>query len=114
MSGGQYRQGDVMIVAVDAIPAGVVPVAREDGVLVLAHGEATGHRHVIADPHADLSTASTDEIEQRFLRVVGRPARLSHEEHGTITVPPGAYRVLRQREYVPRPGDGARFVFVVD
>jgi hypothetical protein len=116
MSGAQYRQGDVLLVAVEAIPAQVSPVAREDGVLVLAHGEATGHRHAIAEPHADLLAAPGEEIERRFLRVVGGPAYLVHEEHNPIALPAGSYQVIRQRAYEPQPGDAvaARVLFVID
>jgi hypothetical protein len=35
-----------------------------------------------------------------FLRVA-EPMPLKHQEHGTITVEPGVYRVVRQREYAP-------------
>jgi len=97
----QYRQGDVLLIAVDAIPGRAVPVPRDQGEIVLAYGEVTGHRHAIAEPHAELLALPDQEIERRFLRIVGDKARLRHEEHDTITVPPGDYQVVRQREYVP-------------
>ena len=97
----QYRQGDVLLIAVDAIPGRAVPVPRDQGEVVLAYGEVTGHRHAIAEPHAELLALPDQEVERRFLRIAGDEARLRHEEHDTITVPPGTYRVIRQREYVP-------------
>ena len=97
----QYRQGDVLLIAVDAIPGRAVPVPRDQGEIVLAYGEVTGHRHAIAEPHADLLALPDQEIERRFLRIVGVQAPLRHEEHDTITVPPGSYQVIQQREYVP-------------
>jgi len=97
----QYRQGDVLLIAVDAIPGRAVPVPRDQGEIVLAYGEVTGHRHAIAEAHAELLALPDQEIERRFLRVVGDEAGLRHEEHDTITVPPGSYQVVRQREYVP-------------
>ena len=36
-----YRQGDVLIVPVESIPEELDPVDREDGRVVLAHGEVT-------------------------------------------------------------------------
>jgi hypothetical protein len=36
-----------------------------------------------------------------FLTVTGEPAALEHDEHDTITLPPGSYRIVRQREYAP-------------
>jgi hypothetical protein len=97
----QYRQGDVLLIAVDDIPGRAVPVPRDQGEIVLAYGEVTGHRHAIADPHAELLALPGEEIERRFLRIVGERARLRHEEHDTITLSPGSYQVARQREYVP-------------
>jgi hypothetical protein len=97
----QYRQGDVLLIAVDAIPGRAVPVPRDQGEVVLAYGEVTGHRHAIAEPHAELLALPDQEVERRFLRIVGDKALLQHEEHDTITLPPGTYQVVRQREYVP-------------
>ena len=97
----QYRQGDVLLIAVAAVPGRAVPVPRDQGEVVLAYGEVTGHRHAIAEPHAELLVLPDQEIERRFLRIVGDKALLRHEEHDTITLPPGTYQVVRQREYVP-------------
>ena len=112
----QYRQGDVLLIAVDAIPGGAVPVPRDQGEVVLAYGEVTGHRHAIADPHAELLALPDQEIERRFLRITGDKALLQHEEHDTITLPPGSYQVVRQREYVPpsRSRSSRRFRPVLD
>ncbi|MFI6277745.1 hypothetical protein [Streptomyces sp. NPDC050988] len=96
-----YRQGDVLVVAVDELPLQMLPVPREDGLVVLAHGEVTGHRHAIAEPHAELLAPPGDDDETRFLRIVGASARLVHEEHAAIILPGGVYQVIRQREYNP-------------
>jgi hypothetical protein len=103
-----FRQGDVLLVPVDEAPPRCTPVLREAGRLVLAHGEVTGHAHVITDPAAEL--VSREQAEELFLLVYGDDAVLEHEEHDPIAIPPGAYRVIRQREYAP----GDRFVQVVD
>jgi hypothetical protein len=93
-----YRQGDVLVVAVDAIPPSATPVPGQDGRLVLAEGEATGHAHAVASPHAIL--LSDEETDRRFLRLAA-DAVLGHEEHAPILLPAGSYEVRRQREYVP-------------
>ncbi|MGH8907319.1 MAG: hypothetical protein ACRD0K_12525 [Egibacteraceae bacterium] len=107
----QYRQGDVLIVATRQLPAGLVPAPRDRGRIVLAEGEATGHAHAIAERGAILYEG---DGEERFLEVETAVA-LRHEEHGAITLPPGTYRVIRQREYTPRPSGGdARWRYVAD
>jgi hypothetical protein len=92
------RQGDVLLIPVPAAPSGP-EVARQDGRLVLATGERTGHAHVVCDEHAELVTS--EGARELFLLVHGTPATLSHEEHSALTVPPGSYLVVRQREYAP-------------
>lgn len=100
-----YRQGDVLLVKIEAPPPDVKTVMRERGRLVLAHGEVTGHAHVVTDPDAQLVTR--EEAEELFLLVYGDEVALEHEEHDTILLPFGAYRVIRQREYSP---DSVRYV----
>jgi hypothetical protein len=97
-----YRQGDVLLVPVDADQPreGLQPLPRDArGRLVLAHGEATGHAHAVSAPDAELLDDPA-AVDQMFLRIVTR-ALLSHEEHDPIQLPPGLYRVVRQREYAP-------------
>jgi hypothetical protein len=95
----QYRQGDVLLVAVPAIPQDARPLPRDRGRIVLALGEATGHAHAIADPQAALVET---ELEERFLHVLAEGGvLLCPEEHASVRLPQGAYQVCRQREYVP-------------
>lgn len=101
MNRGLLRQGDVLLVPVDALPVGVVARPRGPGRLVLAQGEATGHAHVIAEPGCELSVLPV--TRERFLSVLAEAGvTLAHEEHGPIAVAPGLYEVHRQREYQPR------------
>ena len=94
------RQGDVLLVPVERVPEQVGPVAREEGRLVLAEGEVTGHAHVIEAERAELVTA--EGAAELYLLVHGtEPVELTHEEHSTLPVEPGAYRVVRQREFAP-------------
>jgi hypothetical protein len=95
-----FRQGDVLLVPIKAIPRSVTAVPREKGHAVLAHGEVTGHVHAIKDRRAALfrSTDTTDI----YMHVSGDvPVTLEHQEHDTIKVPPGTYQIIRQREYAP-------------
>lgn len=94
-----YRQGDVLIVPVKSLPKNLDPVDREQGRVVLAHGEVTGHAHAIKDRNAALFR--DPKLAAIFMHVSDDPVALEHEEHATITIPPGNYRVIRQREYSP-------------
>lgn len=95
-----YRQGDVLIEAISSLPKDSIKLPREKGRVILAHGEATGHAHTIADKHCDLFSSDT-EAGVTFLDVQEAVAALTHDEHSTIELPPGKYRVRRQREYSP-------------
>lgn len=92
----QARQGDVYVERVASLPKGAKPKARDNGRVVLAYGEVTGHAHAIADPAALLYDAG----EELFLQADGT-VTLRHEEHAPIAIPGGVFRVTRQREYAP-------------
>lgn len=98
------RQGDVLLVPVKAVPD-TATKQRTQRRVVLAEGEATGHAHVIESPDVSLYEIVTEgdvaEMRQRFLTVEAEVA-LVHDEHATITVEPGIYEILRQREYMPQ------------
>jgi hypothetical protein len=100
------RQGDVLLVPVAEMPEGR-PVEADGGRLVLARGEATGHHHSVAVEDGEL----VDTAEGVYLRIM-TTTPLEHQEHGAITLEPGVYRVLRQREYAPGAID--RMVALLD
>ena len=96
-----YRQGDVLLVPCGAIPSSAHEETAEDGRVVLAHGERTGHAHIM--PADRVAYFRDDGNGQAFLRVGSEdPVALTHEEHAPLTVQPGTYRILLQREYQPR------------
>jgi hypothetical protein len=98
----QMRQGDVLLVRVADLPQGVASLDDEAGRVILAHGEVTGHAHAVSAMHACMYAKDAD----RYLKVE-TPTQLTHEEHSAISLDPGVYKVIRQREYVPQ---GLRFV----
>lgn len=95
-----YRQGDVLIGAVDAIPAEARRLRR----LVLATGDATGQRHVLRGARG---VRLLEHRGQLFVDVDAESADVVHPEHGTIVLPRGRYRVWKQREWL---GDMLRTV----
>lgn len=101
----QYRQGDVYLTRIPTIPAGAAPRPLDQGRVILAYGEVTGHAHQISTPETvcllDAPSADqTDVLDLAYLKV-DAVSQLVHEEHNTITLEPGNYRVTRQREYTP-------------
>ncbi|MBA7541543.1 hypothetical protein ES705_33859 [subsurface metagenome] len=119
-----YRQGDILLIKIDELP----PLKfKEKKDKVVLEGEVTGHAHKlegeakilevaerIANPSFD-SLRTTWNINTLTAHlgdftsgprsqvigyaVVDTPAELTHEEHDTITIPPGKYQIRRQREY---------------
>jgi len=90
----QLAQGDVLLVRVTSIPAKAVEVPRDGGRVVLAYGEVTGHSHGISDMKVRMMRfAGMDYLD------VGTTVTLKHEEHAPVTIAPGKYSVVRQREY---------------
>jgi hypothetical protein len=98
-----WRHGDVMLATIEALPEGVKP---HSGV-VLAYGETTGHSHRFADPSTVELFRGLDDL--LYVRVIADEALLIHEEHKTLSIPQGIYRVWQQREYTPQ-----RIVRIID
>jgi hypothetical protein len=98
------RQGDVLVIdCEDESFSGVVP--KEDHVVILARGEATGHAHALRDSSAKMyfsmaAKGATNEKPARVLSLV-KTVNLTHEEHTQIPLTVGNKRVIQQVEYTP-------------
>lgn len=93
-----YRQGDVLLREVRSIPKDAKHKQPKERI-VLAYGEVTGHAHAIHDlENVDVFIGANGEM---YLGVK-RDVALEHEEHATITLPPGNYERVLQREYEPQ------------
>jgi hypothetical protein len=75
---GIVRQGDVLLVPVEGLPARRLERVVEHSTSAPSW-RGVGHTHL----------------------VVEEPASLVHDEHDAIGLEPGVYHVRRQREYVP-------------
>ena len=95
-----YRQGDVLIIPVRSIPEACKEMKLENGRVVLAHGEVTGHAHAIGRREAVMFRDSVGGAGT-FIKVGDKGAQVKHEEHSTIALAPGNYEIVRQREYSP-------------
>lgn len=101
-------QGDILIERVDDVEPAGRAAARPvgNGLLVLAEGEATGHRHrLFGSVTMYRDDALARDIPRGLyvghVRIDGPAARLEHEEHVPIVLPHGTYRVRRQRQLEP-------------
>lgn len=123
-----YRQGDVLFLEVDSIPA----KEKGEGRCVAAFGEVTGHCHeavdtrnieFYTDPHTDTGVTEADNpnmpevgnkmdfpaatwisVQNLIDEVSGKElneCHITHQEHDTVILPAGNYKVIRQREYHP-------------
>ncbi len=90
----QFRHGDVIIQQVQHLPDKPEPLPH----LILAHGELTGHAHRIAPATGGKLYRGEQGL---FLEISADGLQVVHEEHASISLPPGVYRVWRQREYSP-------------
>ena len=95
----QFRQGDVLLQRITAIPPTAKPARSTRDRVVLARGEATGHAHAVPASRAELFQERGSG--RAFLAVGTQDALLQHEEHAPIRLPSGCYEVIRQREYTP-------------
>lgn len=98
-------QGDVIIekISSDHIHSGKPVDADPDGAVVLARGEVTGHRHAfytqVAMFHDESLARDMDQsLYIGHIHVPAGGADLKHEEHDTINLDKGTYRIRRQRE----------------
>lgn len=103
------RQGDVLIERIAKIPSTAKP-QKKSKAIILAHGEVTGHHHCLetTDPadwwkEGEISTSNAKPSTLAGELFVSLPTggTVTHDEHSKIALPPGDYRVTRQREYFP-------------
>ena len=93
-------QGDLNIFPVDSIPAGLTEKQSEGGQHILAHSE-TGHHHVV-DGNTVRVFEKDDFVSYLDVREESNVIHLrSFDTHAPVTLPPGQYRITRQREYTP-------------
>jgi hypothetical protein len=94
------RQGDILLTQIDPKdkPKQARKLPAEQGRVILAHGEVTGHHHSIASAHGALLETDSGE---RFLEIK-TTTPLEHQEHAPHWLQENeVYRVVRQREFAP-------------
>jgi hypothetical protein len=86
----KIRHGDVVIELVKEMPSDVKLLK---GRRELAYGEVTGHAHRVNIVDCLFETKKG----QLYLKV-DKLAKVSHEEHKTVTLNPGVYKVTIKRQ----------------
>lgn len=86
-----YRQGDLYIKEVDALPKGMKRIVDN----VVLRGEVTGHAH-------RLQSGELWGKNGAMFMNIPISAFLVHEEHKPIKLPKGKFAVIRQREYLTK------------
>jgi len=87
-----WQQGDLLIKAVSKIPS----EAKKTKALVLIEGEHSGHAHRIQERNKKAVLLILGAV--MYLRAY-QDTPIEHEEHNTIILPPGDYKIDRVREY---------------
>ena len=87
------QQGDVNLEPVSSIPVNAKKVGRKPRGYVLAEGETTGHAHVIEDE------VELYEIDGVLYMKNPSDVDLVHEEHNTVEIPSGTWKVTPTYEY---------------
>lgn len=88
-----YRHGDLLITPTKM--SRKLKAIKHNGTYILAEGETTGHRHLITvEKPSDMVVSGLDVI---YLSLKSN-ATVTHEEHKTITIPIGDYKVIHERE----------------
>jgi hypothetical protein len=93
----QYRQGDVLLEQIAALPV-TACLEQEDGPCILAYGEASGHAHQVKTQGR--MWVDQNLPDRRYLEVTAA-TQLEHEEHSAIPLEPAVYKIMLQREYDP-------------
>lgn len=89
------HQGDVFFIRRDQVPEGAQPLPIENGLIIYALGETTGHKHAtIATPDIRWFGVAEDRFVASDL-----PIQVTHDEHAPIILEPGCWQVVIQVEY---------------
>ena len=107
-----YRQGELLFVLQDIKDVEGLQRALSESrrTTVVAEGEATGHKHELADPDSAIMVDVQNEfiwIDDRNLRLnnfhkilqTEKGTTIKHPDHKDLRLPVGTYYIRSQREY---------------
>jgi len=103
--GTHVRQGDILAVAVAALPAETEPVLVKPGArfpLVSGDADRSGTHLVTATSSVRAFRGAGGLGLIEWLEVGGAGLTLVHGQHDALVLEPGIWRIVRQREHDPR------------
>ncbi len=72
-------------------------VVKHKGSFVVGYGETTGHKHVLTVKNPEDLVIKKDIKGNYYFELLSE-GKLTHEEHKTITIPPGTYKKFQEEE----------------
>jgi len=93
------RHGDVIITRITAEEYENLHFPHKSDT-VIAYGEATGHHHKL-QAQAGQAQVLVNKSQETQAFSVKSDTKLVHEEHATVTIPKGYYKVEFEKEYEP-------------
>lgn len=103
-----FKRGDIVLTQGDIGFKPVSPlllwfyrrkVERVDGLIIVAEGEREGHVHTIKAP--DEAVRAFQHHKGAMLLDVHGGVQIDHQQHDSLTLPPGVYKTVQQTETNP-------------
>ena len=108
-----YRHGDLLITRINAVPQSAINISSK----IIAEGEVSGHKHKLVGqatvrilPGREAGHKIIERVERGHVSINRIPelyfsasedVKLTHEEHKTLELPRGSYKVTKEREFNP-------------
>ena len=96
-----YRHGDLLITKINAIPEDTVQISDK----IIAEGEISGHKHEIfgsaqVNIRPSFIGRQINENSEVWFNAFDE-IKLKHEEHKTLEIPKGVYKVTKEQQFDP-------------
>lgn len=88
------RHGDINFRETKKIEGELI---KHDGSFIVGYGETTGHKHVLKVADKNDLIIKKDAIGNYYFELLSEGI-LTHEEHETISIKPGIYKKIQERE----------------
>jgi hypothetical protein len=96
-----YRQGDIILERIYQIPKQIINHQQQQQTqdnYIIAHGES-GNQHRMSKHVLIFENSENKNEKERYVQVLSQDTYLVHQEHKSIHIPQGIYKIRREREY---------------